>query len=268
MANFFESHTWRATIHKAYSIGASIVVLGALFKLEHMAMASTFLTVGLCTEALIFFISAFEPFPRDVDWTIVFPELAGTNDDYDFSSGNPARIISSQRNSTAIGENILSAINPDAVKQLEQNIDQLNKTSKNLVDISAAAAAAQHYTENMENVAESAGRMAEILQQAGEPFKDTAMLRTFSANCTEELEAMNKNLNALNAVYELQLKETNQHLRESLSAISNIARISEDAQISGRLSLQYQTNLTELNQNLASLNKVYGNMLAAMNIQK
>ena len=216
MANFFESHIWRATIHKAYSIGASIVVLGALFKLEHMPMASTFLTVGLCTEALIFFISAFEPFPRDVDWTIVFPELAGENsDDYTISPAKPVRTVSPQVNSEA------------------------------------ASTAMQHYTENMENIAESTG-----------------LLNKLSVNCAMELEAMNKNLNALNAVYELQLKETNQHLHESLSAINNMAKISEDAHISSRLSIQYQTNLTELNQNLASLNKVYGNMLAAMNIQK
>lgn len=64
-----------------YGWGASVVLIGALFKLQHWPGAGIMLTVGLTTEAVIFFFSAFEPIVEEVDWSIVYPELAGISDD-------------------------------------------------------------------------------------------------------------------------------------------------------------------------------------------
>ena len=64
-----------------YGWGASIVLLGALFKLQHYPGAGIMLLVGMITEAIIFFLSAFEPIVEEVDWSIVYPELAGMTDD-------------------------------------------------------------------------------------------------------------------------------------------------------------------------------------------
>ena len=62
---------------KLYGIGASIVIIGALFKIQHWPLATIMLSVGLITESLIFFISAFEPLHEEIDWSLVYPELAG-----------------------------------------------------------------------------------------------------------------------------------------------------------------------------------------------
>jgi gliding motility-associated protein GldL len=62
---------------KLYGIGASIVIIGALFKIQHWPFAGNMLTVGLFTESIIFFFSAFEPLHEEVEWTLVYPELAG-----------------------------------------------------------------------------------------------------------------------------------------------------------------------------------------------
>src|ERR1700749_3309347 len=64
---------------KVYGIGAAVVIVGALFKIQHWDGASQMLTVGLLTEAVIFFLSAFQPQPHDPDWSLVYPQLA---DDY------------------------------------------------------------------------------------------------------------------------------------------------------------------------------------------
>lgn len=272
MNRFFESQKWRTTIHKLYSFGASIVVLGALFKLEHMSIASTFLTVGLCTEAIIFFLSAFEPLPREVDWTLVFPELAGLSDDYKSSLTDSVRTLASQAQtggqSNLLAGQALAALQPEMVKQLEKNIQQLNKTAEGLVDISSVAAATQRYSQSIETAAASAEKMAAMLQQAGDPFANTEGLKTLAAKYAGELDSMNRNLNSLNTVYELQLRETNQQLLDSKSAFRNLNRMAADLEASVQSTAQYQNHLNALNQNLASLNKVYGNMLAAMNIQK
>ena len=66
---------------KLYGIGASVVILGAMFKILHWPGADIMLTVGLTTEAVIFFISAFEKPHADYDWSLVYPELADMDDD-------------------------------------------------------------------------------------------------------------------------------------------------------------------------------------------
>ena len=60
-----------------YGMGAAVVIIGALFKIQHYPGASELLIVGLCTEAFIFALSAFEPVDQELDWSLVYPELAG-----------------------------------------------------------------------------------------------------------------------------------------------------------------------------------------------
>lgn len=76
-----QSTKYRKFIQYLYGWGASIVLLGALFKLQHWPGAGLMLTLGMSVEAVIFFFSAFEPLPTEYDWTIVYPELAGVTDD-------------------------------------------------------------------------------------------------------------------------------------------------------------------------------------------
>src|SRR5437899_2049123 len=71
------SKGWKKFMAKLYGFGASVVIIGALFKIQHWPGAGIMLTVGLGTEAVIFFFSAFEPIHEDIDWSLVYPELAG-----------------------------------------------------------------------------------------------------------------------------------------------------------------------------------------------
>ena len=73
--DFLHSRKWRTIQNYTYSFGASVVLIGALAKLEHWPMASEFLMVGMSMEALIFFISAFEPLMDNPDWKRVYPQL-------------------------------------------------------------------------------------------------------------------------------------------------------------------------------------------------
>lgn len=68
---------WKSFMGKLYGFGAAIVIIGALFKIQHWPFAGVMLTVGLGTEAIIFFFSAFEKPHEDPDWSLVYPELAG-----------------------------------------------------------------------------------------------------------------------------------------------------------------------------------------------
>lgn len=81
ISEIVQSSRFKNFMKYLYGWGASIVLLGALFKLQHWPGAGIMLTIGMSVEALIFFMSAFEPIAEDVDWTIVFPELAGITDE-------------------------------------------------------------------------------------------------------------------------------------------------------------------------------------------
>ena len=81
MFKFFQTKAGQNFMAKLYGIGASVVILGAMFKILHWPGADIMLTVGLTTEAVIFFISAFEKPHADYDWSLVYPELAGMDDD-------------------------------------------------------------------------------------------------------------------------------------------------------------------------------------------
>ncbi len=75
-----QSSGWKNFMAKLYGLGASVVIIGAMFKLMHWTGASIMIVVGLSTEAVIFFFSAFEPLHEELDWTLVYPELAGMTD--------------------------------------------------------------------------------------------------------------------------------------------------------------------------------------------
>ena len=81
LAELVQSSGWKNFIAKLYGLGASVVIIGALFKIQHWPLAGMMLTVGLLTEAVIFFFSAFEPLHEEIDWSLVYPELAGIPED-------------------------------------------------------------------------------------------------------------------------------------------------------------------------------------------
>jgi gliding motility-associated protein GldL len=87
LSSFVSSKGYKNFMSKLYGWGASVVIIGALFKINHYSYADQLLIVGLSTEAIIFFFSAFEPPHADPDWSLVYPELAGMY--HDGKPGSP-----------------------------------------------------------------------------------------------------------------------------------------------------------------------------------
>lgn len=81
ISEIVQGSKYKTLMKYVYGWGASVVLLGALFKIQHYPGAGIMLLVGMCTEAIIFFLSAFEPIVEEVDWSIVYPELAGMTDE-------------------------------------------------------------------------------------------------------------------------------------------------------------------------------------------
>ena len=213
LSEITEANWYKVMMPKLYGWGASLVIIGALFKIEHWPYAGLFLTIGLTTEAIIFFFSAFEKNPEEIDWSLVYPELAHMED-------------------------------PDAVKRPSQMLDEALKRAK--VD-----------NELVESLNEGLRSFGEAAKQLNETITAASAISDYNNQIQEGV----KNMNALNSLYELQLQTSNQQMEATSSFLQNLQASVDDSK-------KFQQQVANLAENLESLNKVYSNMLNAMNPNK
>src|SRR5512137_2761304 len=128
IAEIVQSSGWKSFMAKLYGIGAAVVIVGALFKIMHWPFAGPMLVCGLSTEAIIFFFSAFEPLHEEVDWTLVYPELAGITDDDEME--NYKESVTSSRGNVVLEkfENLFeqSSLSPETLEKLGEGFAKLN----------------------------------------------------------------------------------------------------------------------------------------------
>jgi len=287
-----------------YGWGAAIVMVGALFKIEHLPGATIMLTVGLLTEALIFFLSAFEPPHVEYDWGLVYPELDGIEENLNVLDKKAA--ISSKKSALekfdAMIEN--AEITPELFEKLGHGLQNLNNTAEKLQDVSDATVATNNYVANFEKASEKVSSFADAYGSSAERLKVEAdkLARTYEKSASvvgdsgeqlastynklienmnkelemstsggktynEQLSIMNKNLTALNAVYELQLQGTNQQIEATKAMYTGLDEILDNMKQSAEDTRKYREEISKLSHNLAAMNTIYGNMLSAMNFK-
>ena len=261
-----QSKAYKSFMAKLYGWGASVVIVGALFKINHYPYASQLLIVGLGTEAAIFFFSAFEPLHEQYDWSLVYPELAGMDEVSDDRS--------KPLDSGSIADMILEKadISKETLDKLGAGINKLSDTTAALGDVSDASLATKGYVASAQKAAVTMDGIAESSDAYQElSVKLNANLNTVSTGSSTyatQLEAMNKNLTALNAVYEMQLQGTDKHVKSSNEAYTGMAKMLDNISASVASTEKYRQEVTKLGDKLEALNTIYGNMLSAMNVNK
>jgi gliding motility-associated protein GldL len=207
---------------RLYGIGAAVVILGAMFKILHWDGADFMLIIGLTTESVIFFFSAFEKPHEEYDWTLVYPELAGMEDpDFDrLPNKNTPQLSISQELDNMMSE---AKIDGDLVKSLGDGMRKLSDTAGALNDTVDAASATHAYSSQLGSAA--------------------------------------KNMESLNALYAVQLENTNAQVNLQNNIMEQLGATAEDSE-------KLASEISRLSQNLGNLNTVYGNMLSAMNFSK
>ncbi len=288
IAQFLESTAWKKFMAKLYGLGAAVVIVGALFKIMHWPFAGVLLTVGLLTEALIFVVSAFEPLHEEWDWSLVYPVLGGLDPEDEISShatlpGKKNQEISGGGLSD-IDRLLLKGVDNDEqlFEKLGAGLKSLTDTASSLADISNATTATQEYTESMKSASSAVNQVSEGATQLGDTYKqsseelnysvstlsdsykklndsltvdiDFSTVNTGNAAYSEKLEVLNKNLTALNAIFELQLE-------------GGLDQMMEDLSTGVEASKRYRSEMEKLGNRLEKLNTVYGNMLGAMNVR-
>ena len=332
--NLVRTRGFRGFMAKLYGWGAAVVILGALFKINHYTGANAMLIAGLGTEAAIFFFSAFEPPHVEPDWSLVYPELAGIYHGLDVEEqqlrGNETQKLDHMLEEAKIG--------PDLIDSLGEGLRNLSENTSNLADISNAGVATNEYVDNIKSASDSAGELSEsykrtseslnqdinaseeyfnnikeaaqsasslsnVYAQASETFKaDVAVTDEFtesvknainSANMlsakytesadilsksvesldldavdgksyNEQLQKISNNLASLNAVYELQLQNSNENVESTSRLHESIEQFMMKLNDSAENTEKFKESLGVLTEKVAALNTVYGNMLTAM----
>ena len=328
LLNFTATRGYKNLMAKVYGIGASIVLIGALFKIIHLPYANELLTIGLVTEAIIFFLSAFEPPHIEPDWSMVYPELSGMY--HDTSDSLKKRISPTERLDQMLEK---AQIDNKTIERLGEGMSKLSDNAGQLSDLADAAVATNsfttnlkaagesakqfddavkkdaeatsNYSESLNSVTDGASSLASAYTQAAdtlkndmnttEEFASSVKDATVSANSLAEsykvsanvlsksVEALDfttiegdaynsqlrriaENMAALNAIYEIQLQGTNKAVESTEKLHSTMNDFLSKLEESAVSTSEFSDKMTTLNNRMGSLNKVYGNMLTAMNI--
>ncbi len=189
----------------AYGMGAAVVIIGALFKLMHWPGASAMLIIGLGTEALIFGLSAFDPVDKELDWSLVYPELAGGEAKAKASKKEDpkeAQGLLSQKLDNLLKE---AKIDGDLMASLGNSIKNFESAAKGIAPTVDSIASQKKYSEEMSMAAaqmESLNSLYKVqLESASRNAEANKEIADDAAKLKQEMSAMTANIASLNNVY-------------------------------------------------------------------
>jgi gliding motility-associated protein GldL len=271
---FLASKKYKTFMGYLYGWGASVVMIGAYFKLTHIPGADFMLALGLGIEALIFFMSAFEPQHVEYAWDNVFVEL---EEDWDgvqktqFATSGVAG--KSAAAPTDVEEAMLSKmfekmnVSEDTFKKLGRGIDRLAENAGQMADISNAMAATTNYANAMDRATKSISDFSSAYVETNQKLSDSLGKLDFSALDANTIKKVASSMQSLNSIYELQLQGAEQTSAASKKLTETMNKYMDNLNASSQNAGQLNQQLTQLSQRLTALNNVYGGMLSAMNIK-
>ena len=187
-----------------YGMGAAVVIVGALFKIQHWPGASEFLIVGLLTEALIFALSAFETSADEIDWSLVYPELAGGEAKQKAKKEEPkdAQGLLSQKLDTMLKE---AKIDGELMASLGNSIKNFEGAAKSISPTVDAMAGQKKYAEEMGKAASQMEALNGLYQVQLQSAERNAQINNEVAEnnlkLKDQMQSLTSNLSTLNNVY-------------------------------------------------------------------
>lgn len=275
----------------AYSIGAAIVIWGALFKILHLPGGSTLLCIGMGTEIAMFILTAFDRPPKEYAWEEVFPVLdshdAADRPDFENGTGidmhgeapdygNYQSMPSAEQAAAAAGVPALALSEEDTLS-LRDSIAKLAAASDQLSQMAELTTATQNYLQGISGITEQMNALRTTTEQLNSV--STTLLQSYSAitqnseniqqssgGYVEQMEALNRNVSGLNTIYEIQLKS----IASQLDSIDRVNRGLKDIrdmyEKSANESSRYCEETEKMARYMKQLNSVYEKMITAMTI--
>lgn len=280
----FRTRKYRNFMAKLYGWGASVVIIGALFKINHYPGADYMLIIGLGTESIIFFFSAFEPPHVEPDWSLVYPQLAGIyhGDEIDTNKA----LATGETVTQELDKMLVKAkIGPELIDSLGNGLRNLSETTSKLSNISDASLANDQYVNTLKKATESAGTLSESYSKTAKTLEHSHQV---SQEQLSNMKMASESAANLSGVYS-QVSETlkkeatlNKELSDSISNVASSAnkfvqKYNESTEILSKATETlsstasegqiYNQQLEKVSSNLAALNAMYELHLKTSNTQ-
>lgn len=198
-----QSKTGKKLMNMVYGLGAAVVIIGALFKIMHWPYGNLMLIIGLVTEAVVFAISAFEPVDEDLDWSLVYPELAGgASNRKDKKQPEDAQGLLSQKLDAMLKD---ARIDGELMASLSNSIRSFEGAAKGIAPTAEAMSSTKKYSEEMAMAAAQMESLNSLYKIQVESTSRQAEANERVAENAEQLKAqmehLTTNLSSLNGVY-------------------------------------------------------------------
>ena len=250
-------------INNVVSWGATVVIIGLLFKIQHWPNGGLFISIGLGMEAFLFLILGFQREEHEIDWTKAYPELAH---DYQGEPTRAAKVIQTGGNTAALDKMLADAkIGPELISSLGDGLRTFGDKVSTISAVADAGAATTEFSNKIKSASASYDKLSSAFEKASANLSEMANSNVDSKAYHDQVNNLAKNLSALNAVYELELQDSSVHLKAMNKFYANLSSTMNNFNESLEDSKQFKDEVGRLAKNLASLNSVYGNMLSAMN---
>lgn len=295
---FLSSEKGKRVLNFCYSWGASVVIIGALFKLLHLPYANQILFMAMITEAAVFFISAFERPNDEYHWEDVFPVLKSKNplDRPDFSKGSKANggngiqvggVVMNMGNDMSSNTSAVSGaaaaaslglnVTEEDTRNLSDSIKKLSGAAEQISKMAELTEATQKYLEQLSSMSEQMEKFSQVtnsltsasdtLLNAYQHISDNSDgISQNSKGYVQQMEALNQNISGLNAVYEAQLRSISMQIENIEQINAGLSRIKDMYNGSVVDSSVFRSETEKMTQQLAQLNQVYSRLLQAMTV--
>src|SRR5215213_876961 len=235
----------------AVSFGASLVIWGALRKIVHAPDAETWLWIGLTTEAVIFALYG--------TLYLIYPTEASNKHSEEVAFEGNKGVLKT------MDKALLEAnITPANLNRLGDNFKKLNTTITNMNDITDVVAATGDYTAKTREVTTALSQVKDAYIGAANSVGAFNSASEGARLFHDQIQVLTKNLSSLNTIYELELQESNNHLKTLNQFYGKLAETSQVMLGTAEDAKKVQAEIGSLANNLGKLNNVYGNMLSAM----
>lgn len=284
----------------AYSIGAAVVILGALFKILHLPYGSELLIIGMGTEVMMFVLTAFDRPPKEYAWEDVFPVLDSHDptDRPDFADGLPGQEVEEEGFALEDGDEYLLSdddqrfapqpeerqstlpqlnISEEDTESLRNSIAKMAAASEQLSHMADLTTATTHYLEELSQIASQMEQLKETTRALNEVSAvlldsyraitdNSESITNSSTGYIDRMADLNRNIGGLNTIYEIQLKSISSQL-DSIDRVNRgLKDIRDMYEKSAHESSRYCEETEKMARYMKQLNQVYEKMITAMTI--
>jgi gliding motility-associated protein GldL len=267
--DFLSSKRGKTIVNYCYSLGAAVVILGAMFKILHLRGGSQMLAVGMITEVFVFIIFAFEKQSEELHWESVFPALRTQKEEDNYLK------IMAEKGIQNSGGGALPEVSAESAKKLAESINKLDQAATQLFKMAEMTEVTQSYvtkmasvSTNFEKFGKSTAQLAEISDSMagayGNMKENSELVKNNYSRYSDQMLSLTDNISGLSKIYHEQMTAITLQI-ESITQLHNeLTLMASLYEGSSTNASKFKTETEKMAEQLVSLNSIYDRMIKAM----